>query len=324
MDTAWLVSAEAGEELAHLAPALSRPSSAQLAEISARAEAVRSGVPARLLRRDGRTATIEIDGVLTARPSLLGLLFGGGGTAYSEIVAALDQADRDPEIDEILLSVNSPGGSVAGLFETLDAIQATETPRRVIASAALSAAYALAAAGGKITATSRAAQFGSIGVVSSHLIVPHVVEVTSSRAPNKRPDVTTEAGKEIVRGYLDQLHDLFVDAIATTRGTTVERVNADYGRGSVLLAEQARVVGMVDSLRASPIAAGPIPRRMVAESDDAFRARLSAWVTAGGDDLPPKVLSRRMQQARALLASEELSASEREEQFVSTFEAISR
>ena len=54
-----------------------------------------------------------------------------------------------------------------GLFETLAAIEAFGKPMSVRASKAASAAYAIAAAGGSITAVSPASSFGSIGVVMS-------------------------------------------------------------------------------------------------------------------------------------------------------------
>jgi ClpP class serine protease len=46
------------------------------------------------------------------------------------------------------------------------------------------------------------------------------------------------------------MHDLFVDAIAGGRKTTAKKVNAEFGQGATLLAEEALKRGMIDSIGA--------------------------------------------------------------------------
>src|SRR5688572_10535595 len=70
----------------------------------------------------GSTAQIAIEGVLTKKPDFFALFFGGGNTTYSTIRQALATAEMDPTIKDVVLHIDSPGGSVDGLFETLDAI----------------------------------------------------------------------------------------------------------------------------------------------------------------------------------------------------------
>jgi ClpP class serine protease len=87
-----------------------------------------------------------------------------------------------------------------------------------------------------------------VGVVATFGLNERQVSVTSTNAPKKRPDVTTEAGKAVVREQLDAMHEVFIDAIATGRKTTVERINADFGEGAVLLAKDALKNGMIDEI----------------------------------------------------------------------------
>ena len=47
---------------------------------------------------------------------------------------------------------------------------------------------------------------------------------------------------------LDALHDLFVEAIADGRSTSIDDVNANFGRGSTLLADEALKRGMIDAI----------------------------------------------------------------------------
>lgn len=203
-------------------------------------------------------AEIRVEGVLTPKPDLFSWLFGGANTTYQQIKAALAVAAQDPSIRAVRLLVSSPGGQVDGLFDMLGAIQAFQKPMSVRAARADSAAYAIAATAGKITAENRAAEFGSIGVVVSFYNDPEIVDITSTNAPNKRPDLNTEEGKATIREYLDQLHELFVDAIATGRSAfggekfTVDRINSEFGRGSVFTAKRAKELGMIDSVPPTP------------------------------------------------------------------------
>lgn len=204
----------------------------------------------------GSVAQINVVGVLTQEPSLMAMLFGGGNTTYSGIISALAEADADPAVENITMFVDSPGGSVHGLFETIAAIEATKKPISVTSSMACSAAYAIAATAGPITATSVGSMFGSIGIVATGRKDDDVVEVTSTKAPNKRKDVGTPEGKAALVGELDALHELFADAIATGRGVTADTVNATFGEGGTLLANEAQKRGMIDNVTtAKPTAA---------------------------------------------------------------------
>lgn len=202
----------------------------------------------RVMAVAGGKAQIDVRGVLTKTPSIMARIFGGGNTTYTEIEAALVSADADDTIDEIIMAVDSPGGSVDGLFELIAAMQAVKTPIRVEASKAASAAYAIVAQAGSVAATGPAAQFGSIGIVLDAYVSENKVSITSSKAPKKRPDLSTEEGRAIVREELDALHDLFVEAIADGRGVSADNVNAKFGEGATLLAGEALKRGMIDSI----------------------------------------------------------------------------
>lgn len=214
------------------------PSADQLAQVDT----------SRVMAVAGGKAQIDVRGVLTKTPSIMARIFGGGNTTYTDIEAALRAADADDSISEIIMAVDSPGGSVDGLFELIAAMQAVKTPIRAEATKAASAAYAIASQADTIEATGPAAQFGSIGVVVDAYVAENRVSITSSKAPKKRPDVTTDEGVAMVREELDALHDLFVGAIAEGRGVSADKINAEYGEGGVLLADAALKRGMIDSI----------------------------------------------------------------------------
>jgi capsid assembly protease len=281
----WLLKQETAVELARL----ERLHPASTPEQRAQFNALHSGTPEAanedggILSVAGTVAEISIRGILTQDPSFIMWFFGIANTAYRDVISALGKAASNPAVSSVVLRVDSPGGTVSGLFDTLAAIQRVKKPITVLAAEACSAAYAIAAVAGKITATSAAASIGSIGVAATFLVSDDIVELTSTEAPDKRPDVRTEEGKAVVVKYLDAIHDLFADAIAKGRGTTVDDVNENFGRGATMLAGDAKKRGMID-------AAPPplrIVRGMAAESDHEH-----AQLRAVGDNETTKASSQ--------------------------------
>lgn len=201
----------------------------------------------------GDTAEISIKGTITKGHSLMASIFGGGNVTYPEIINALSIADKNPSVKNIVLAIDSPGGQFDGLFDAVAALQATQKPIEAkVYNVCASAAYALATQADKITANNRAARIGSVGVVATFYNDPEEISITSSEAPKKRPDINTEEGREMIVEELDALHEIFVDAIAEGRKTTTEKINADYGRGGTLLANEALNRGMIDAI-ADPV-----------------------------------------------------------------------
>ncbi len=225
------------------------PTAEQQLEFEARSE-IDAGTPSRIMTVAGDVAEIRVAGAITNRPNFFAMLFGGGNVTYGEIISALAEADANPSIKRAELRVDSPGGHVDGLFEAVAAIQAFSKPLKgVVENTAASAAYALVSQADEVVALNKAARVGSVGIVATMYVDDNEVQVTSTEAPKKRPDVRTDEGKAVVREELDALHELFVDAIATGRDTTVDKVNADFGQGSTLLAKDALKRGMIDAIQ---------------------------------------------------------------------------
>lgn len=250
----WLIRKDVIEAVEHArAKGLTAPAGAVEAFNRQLAECASTGEP-RIFRRAGDVAEIQVHGVLTPKPDFYAYYYGGGNTTYPEIIQSLALAAADPSIRRVVLNVASPGGYVAGLFDTLAALETFPKPKETFAAQADSAAYAIAALGGKITATNPAAEFGSVGVCATYVKYDYeeVIDITSSNAPDKRPDPGTEQGQAVIRRYLDAIEDLFVDAIAKGRGTTAEDVTSNYGRGAVMLANAAKKLGLIDKVAKAP------------------------------------------------------------------------
>lgn len=271
------------------------PTDAQLRAYSERhptATAALAGGQPDCLTIAGDVAQITVEGVLTPQPDWLAW-FLYGNTAYSDIREALASAEMNPAVSRIEWTFASPGGMVDGFFETIAAIEASTKPSRVTASMACSAAYGLAAMAGPIEATSLGSEFGSVGVVRTYYADGPAaqelsIDVTSSAAPNKRPDATTPEGLAVVRSELDVQHELLVNAIARGRtrhgtATTPEDVNAKFGQGGSVFAEGARAAGMIDKV---PAQSPGTPRRPAGSSQSGIRGDAVAMAELFGPKRP--------------------------------------
>lgn len=206
----------------------------------------------------GSNAEILVHGALTREPDIFAMFFGGGNTTYTDIIAALAVAESDDSIERVTMRFHSPGGEVDGMFDAVAALEGFSKPLEgVIEGQCASAAYALAAQCDSLSANNAAAQIGSIGIAATIRVPENTVTLTSSKAPKKRPDVTTEKGKADVVEYLDSLHAVFVEAIAAGRNVTADKVNSKFGQGAVLLARDALQRGMIDTIAASKLRSVP-------------------------------------------------------------------
>lgn len=251
----------------------------------------------------GSSAEIRVEGVLTKRPDYYGRAYGGGNTTYANIRAALDRARAEPSIKEVVFFVDSPGGSVDGFFDTLDAIAAFRIDSgkkvRVRAENAFSAAYGIAAAAGNIEAVGRGASFGSIGVATSAFVlgpmIGKVVDITNTDSPDKRPDLSTPEGQAVVRKHLDQLGELFFGAIARGRGVDINVVRESYGRGASMTATEAKRLGLIDRIATTPapraVQSKPRKTAMDDEQTATDRAVIDAAVQRGVTQERDRVLA---------------------------------
>lgn len=204
-------------------------------------------------------AVIEIRGVLGNKPTFEGFFFGTNSNTYSDIIQQLSLANSNPDVKLIQLRVDSPGGHIDGLFTLLDAIKATPKPiEAVIENRADSAAYGIVSQADKIIAESDMSEVGSVGVAVSIFVDSEIVDITSSDAPKKWPDVTTAEGVAIEKAELDELHKKFAAIIAegrsaaTGKSITVDTVNTNFGQGGTMLANAGLAADMLDEVKASP------------------------------------------------------------------------
>lgn len=174
-----------------------------------------------------------------------------GATSLSVLATDFAAALDNPQVDAVVLAIDSPGGQAAGIAEFAQLIRRANKP--VIAYAdnlAASAAYWIGAAAQRLV-LAKTAEVGSIGAVvtldTASARAGQIV-VVSSQSPNKRPDVSTSEGRAQIQARLDALAQVFVEDVAAYRGVSVDKVLSDFGRGDVLMGQAAVAAGMADEI----------------------------------------------------------------------------
>lgn len=219
---------------------------------------------------DGANATIRIEGPLSVDgPDIWDLFSGIGGCSYLDIQDAIAKAtaDVDAGAGEVVIQMNTPGGTVDGCDATFQVMwKLSQTHEVVVHNMGLvaSAGEWLASAATQIVAKTPVALQGSIGVVLNTFDFTGMLEaigieeiiITNFESPDKIPDLKTEKGKEVVREELDAIFGVFASRVLQGRDRalgkgvmTIQHIN-DF-KGRVLIAEKAVEVGLSDALEDS-------------------------------------------------------------------------
>ncbi len=195
---------------------------------------------------DGEEACIKVEGPLTqAGPPPLAHFFGFGGTSYSAILKAVAYAKDNPAIKRLCLEVNSPGGEVSGVDHVWQALRACgKNCSAVNMGLMASAAYWIASACEKISATSPAAETGSIGVIAVGIddadlmknLGVKKVTILSKNAPDKGLDFATDKGRASIQKRANEIESVFISRVAEGRHTTAEAVKENFGKGALKIA----------------------------------------------------------------------------------------
>ena len=212
------------------------------------------------LQQVGSVAVIPVFGTLIDRANMLTEF--SGGTSTEMLRAQIQSAASDPSISSIMLDINSPGGSVAGITETHQVILDARGQKPVTAAVnamAASAAYWLASASTEIVMTPSGTA-GSIGVFALHEDLSGAAEqagvkmtfISAGRFKTEgNPfEPLSDEARRAIQADVDKFYEMFVRDVAKGRGTTAQNVRDNYGQGRMLLASSAKAAGMADRIEA--------------------------------------------------------------------------
>jgi protease-4 len=194
--------------------------------------------------RTGHVARLPVEGFIGEDPKL---------------AEALDKLGRDRAVRALIVSIDSPGGSVAGgeaLHAALGRVRESKPVVAVMRGTAASAGYMVALPAERIFAR-EATVTGSIGVilqspdVSALLAQVGVRMETVASGPLKDQPSPFRALTEEGRAWLDKvvadLYDQFVVRVAAARRMEPAAVRA-LADGRVMTGRQALEAGLIDAL----------------------------------------------------------------------------
>jgi signal peptide peptidase SppA len=215
----------------------------------------------------GNVAVINIDGVMGKKMNLFTQISGGVSTEIlgNDIAAAMD----DPDVSAILLSIDSPGGTVDGTENLAAQIYASRGQKPIVALAdgtMASAAYWIGSAADRVFVSDNSTQVGSIGVVATHEDYSRAeekagIKVTEIAAGKYKRiasvhEPLTQEGRATIQDKVDHIYSNFVATVAKHRGADPETVEKNMADGRIFLGQQAVKAGLADgvSTKAAQIA----------------------------------------------------------------------
>jgi signal peptide peptidase SppA len=209
--------------------------------------------------RDG-VAHIPIRGAILKRESWMLDAFGVAYTSTERTRRALATANADPGVRAVMLDVDSPGGTVAGVVELAADIGASPKPVAAhIEDVGASAAYWLASQASSVSAGPSAA-VGSIGIYTTVQdssraadaagVKVHVVSSAPLKAAGVPGAPVSDEQLDDIRRSVDTFAAMFTGAVADGRGMSADAA-AQVSTGQVWIGADAVRMGLADTI-ASP------------------------------------------------------------------------
>ena len=208
----------------------------------------------------GGIAVLPLYGVITQRGNMIEDVSGPGSVSTQKFAAALRQALADESVSQILIDIDSPGGSVYGVAELADEIVAARAQKPIIAianSLAASAAYWIGCSASEFYVTP-GGEVGSIGVWQAHFdysqalaaegVTPTLISAGTYKVEGNPYAPLDPEAQAFMQSRVDDYFLTFSKAVAKGRGVPIAQVRNGMGQGRVLGADAALEQNMVDGI----------------------------------------------------------------------------
>lgn len=202
---------------------------------------------------EGGIALIDISGsIMKYRASLT------DSTSTVEVRQQIRAADASGDVSQILVRIDSPGGTVSGVADVFDDVRSASKPVTVyVEDLAASAGYWIAAGAQRIYANA-SSLIGSIGVFTVIADTSKSAEemgvklhlVTTGRFKGAFADGVPVTDEQIayLQELIDQRFEQFMAAIETGRGLSRAQIKA-IADGRVFTAEKALDLKLIDGVK---------------------------------------------------------------------------
>jgi signal peptide peptidase SppA len=205
-------------------------------------------------------AVLPLYGVVTQRGNMVDDISGPGSSSTQQFTSVLRQMLADDTVGQILIDIDSPGGSVYGVSELASEIVKARAQKPVIAvanSLAASAAYWIGCSASEFYVTP-GGEVGSIGVWQAHFdyskaleedgVKPTLISAGRFKVEGNPYVPLDEQAQAFMQSRVDDYYNAFVEAVAIGRGVSINDVKTGMGEGRVLGADAAMAQNMVDGI----------------------------------------------------------------------------
>ena len=205
-------------------------------------------------------AVLPLYGVVTQRGNMVDDISGPGSTSTQKFTSALRHVLADDTVGQILIDIDSPGGSVYGVAELAAEIVKARAQKPVVAvanSLAASAAYWIGCSAGEFYVTP-GGEVGSIGVWQAHFdyskaleeegVKPTLISAGKFKVEGNPYVPLDPEAQAFMQSRVDDYYNAFIKAVAKGRGVAVADVRDGMGEGRVLGADAALAAKMVDGV----------------------------------------------------------------------------
>lgn len=206
-------------------------------------------------------AVINMDGVITKKFSFINHFMGMISTQMLQ--QDIENALNDSSVKNIVLNIDSPGGTVDGTKELSDYIYNARNNaqgKKIIVygnGAMLSGGYYIGSAGSELYSFNTS-YIGSIGVYRPHVDISKALDnfgirVTLIHAGKYKIvgnpfEKLSDADKEIMQKEVNDQYDIFVDTVARNRGLENKYVREEMAEGRLFIGKEAGNKKLIDGL----------------------------------------------------------------------------
>ena len=222
-------------------------------------------------------AVLPLYGVVTQRGNMVDDISGPGSTSTQKFTSALRQVLADDTVGQILIDIDSPGGSVYGVAELAAEIVKARAQKPVVAvanSLAASAAYWIGCSAGEFYVTP-GGEVGSIGVWQAHFdyskaleeegVKPTLISAGKFKVEGNPYVPLDPEAQAFMQSRVDDYYNAFIKAVAKGRGVSVADVRDGMGEGRVLGADAALAAKMVDGIATFDDVLGKMQKTVVSQ-----------------------------------------------------------
>lgn len=252
--TVWMMDESRLKVMTHFIRSVSVPDSQAVAA----AQSARMAARESDTRQARRVAVVPISGMISKSFDVMCWLFGG--TACDEISMAMDILCDMPDVETILLKIDSPGGSTYGVEELSQKIYSLRAKKRILAIAdpmACSAAYYIGTAAEKFYCIP-SGDVGSVGVYRIHVdeskaleaegVTVSVIQAGKYKAEGMPFRPLSDDAKAFLQADVDRIYAKFLADVGRNRGISAQTVAEKHGQGRPVAGPDAISAGMVDGL----------------------------------------------------------------------------